>query len=439
MTLLTVGLNHNTAPLAVRETAAFPPEQFDTALEDFLCLPHVEEGAILSTCNRTELYAVTEAPGDAALRDWLCAQRGLDNAEMARHFYIHRDRESVRHTLRVAAGLDSMILGEPQILGQMKDAYRHARGARGAGPLLTRLFEHSFAVAKQIRSETDIGANPVSVAYAGVSLARQIFADLSKSCAMLIGAGETIELTARYLAEIGVQRMVFANRSIERAQRLATRYHGYAIALPDVPTHLPEADMVITSTAAPGYILHLSHLRAAVKSRRRKPMFVLDLAVPRDIDPAAGELEDIYLYSVDDLQGVIQDNRRSREQAAALANHMLDSRIQEYIDWLDSRQATDTIKAIRTRAEYSRDDVMAKARRQLARGQPADEVLDFVGRTLTNKLMHEPSATLRKARGAHQQQLLSTARTLFQLDDPPDNDPGPDQTTNKTSNKDNSP
>ena len=417
MTLLTVGLNHITAPLSVRETAAFPPEQFDSALDDFLRLPHVHEGAILSTCNRTELYAVTDAPGDAELRHWLCAQRGLNDDAMARYFYIHRDRDTVRHSLRVAAGLDSMILGEPQILGQMKNAYRSARAARGAGPLLTRLFEHSFAVAKQIRSQTEIGANPVSVAYAGVSLARQIFADLSETCAMFIGAGETVDLAARYLAEAGVHRMIFANRSVERAQSLATRYHGYAIALEDVAAHLAEADMLVSSTAAPGYLVHYDQLRGAVKKRRRKPMFVLDLAVPRDIDPAAGELEDIYLYSVDDLQSVIDDNRRSREKAAALADGMLDVRIEEYIDWLDSRQATDTIRQLRDRAHTTREDVLAKAQRRLARGENAEDVLAFVGRTLTNKLMHEPSAALRKARGAHQQELLTSARHLFSLDD----------------------
>ncbi len=426
MTLLTVGLHHNTAPLSVRETAAFPPEQFNSALDDFLRLPHVEEGAILSTCNRTELYAVTDAPGDAHLRDWLCAQRGLSSADMAQHFYIYRDRETVRHSLRVASGLDSMILGEPQILGQMKTAYRSARAARGAGPLLTRLFEHSFAVAKQIRSQTEIGANPVSVAYAGVSLARQIFADLGTTCAMFIGAGETIDLAARYLSETGVRRMVFANRSLDRAQALATRYHGYAIALADVPAHLAEADMVISSTAAPGYLVHFSQLKAAVKQRRRKPMFVLDLAVPRDIDPAAGELEDIYLYSVDDLQSVIDDNKASRQQAAKLADGMLDPRIEEYIDWLDSRQATDTIKIMRQRADDSRAEVLAKAHQRLARGESVDDVLDFVGRTLTNKLMHAPSATLRKARGAHQQELLSGARTLFQIEDAFDHTDDPD-------------
>lgn len=417
MTLLTVGLNHHTAPLAIRESAAFPPEQFDTALDAFLRLPHVHEGAILSTCNRTELYAVTDAPGDARLRRWLCDQRGLNDDRIAHYFYIHRDRESVRHSLRVAAGLDSMILGEPQILGQMKQAYRSARAARGAGPLLTRLFEHSFAVAKQIRSQTEIGVNPVSVAYAGASLARQIFADLSETCAMFIGAGETIDLAARYLADSGVRRMVFANRSLERAQMLATRYHGYAIALDDLPAHLAEADMLISSTAAPGHLVHFEQLRAAVKQRRRKPMFVLDLAVPRDIDPNAGELEDIYLYSVDDLQSVIDDNRRSREQAAVLANGMLDARIEEYIDWLDSRQATNTIRRLRERAHQTREQVLAKAQRRLARGEAPEDVIAFVGRTLTNKLMHEPSASLRNARGAQQQELLSSAHHLFGLED----------------------
>ncbi len=432
MTLLTVGLNHNTAPLAIRETAAFPPEQFDAALDGFLRLPDIIEGAILSTCNRTEMYAVTRdnSPLDSQhdrLQRWLCAQRGLDNESMARHFYVYRDRDSIRHTLRVAAGLDSMILGEPQILGQMKDAYRQARSARGAGPMLTRLFEHSFAVAKQIRSQTDIGANPVSVAYAGVSLARRIFADASDTTAMLIGAGNTIDLTARYLAEIGVRRLVFANRSVERAQALAARYHGYAIALTDVAPLLADADMLISSTAAPGTIVQHADLRAAVRKRRHKPMFVLDLAVPRDIDPAAGRLEDIYLYTVDDLQGVIQDNLRSRQQAATLADSMLDARIDEYLDWLDSRGAIDTITTLRAQAHDTRDAALARARRELAKGRPADEVLELLARTLTNKLMHAPSTTLRNARGTHQHELLGSARELYQLDASSNDKPNKDQ------------
>lgn len=416
--LLTVGLNHNTAPLAVRETVAFPPDQFDPALDDFLQLPDITEGAILSTCNRTELYAVAQGQtsGDT-LKHWLCRQRGLDSTQMARHLYVYRDRDSVRHALRVAAGLDSMILGEPQILGQMKDAYRQARTSRGVGPLLTRLFQHSFAVAKQIRSQTEIGAHPVSVAYAGVNLARSIFADLSTTSALLIGAGETIELSARHLRQIGVRRMAFANRNIERAQALATELHGYAIALADVETHLAEADMVITSTAAPQTLVSHAGLSEAVRLRRHKPIFVLDLAVPRDVEPAASRLEDVYLYTVDDLEGVIRENRHSRQAAAQQAHAMLDARIDEYLAWLESRRASDTITAMRSQARDMCDEVLERARRELARGRPVDEVLEHFGHALTNKLMHAPSATLRNSRGEQQDVLLDSARKLYRLDD----------------------
>lgn len=421
MSLLTVGLNHHTAPLSIREAVAFPADQFASALDDFLRLPQIREGAILSTCNRTELYAIVDdqaSPADdGGLRQWLCRQRGLDPDNLSGCFYIHHDREVVHHSLRVASGLDSMILGEPQILGQMKDAYRSARAARGAGPLLTRLFEHSFTVAKAVRSGTDIGANPVSVAYAGVSLARQIFTDVSSTCAMLIGAGETIELTARYLAEIGLSKMIFANRSLDRAQDLATRYHGYAIALDDIPVHLAEADLLIASTAAPGYLVHADEIKQALRQRRRKPMFVLDLAVPRDIEPASAKFEDVYLYSVDDLQSVIDDNKRSRAAAAEAADAIIESRIDEYLEWVDSRQATDTIRAMREAAEAHRAQIMAQARRRLARGEDAEAVLEFTARRLTNRLMHEPSATLRKAVGARQQRLLGPARELFGLND----------------------
>ncbi|MDA3922063.1 MAG: glutamyl-tRNA reductase [Salinisphaera sp.] len=424
MSLLTVGLNHNTAPLSIREAAAFPADQFDRALDEFLRLPRVREGVILSTCNRTELYAILDPKNsidgsitdEAILCNWLCDQRGLDRAALADCFYVHHGREAVRHSLRVAAGLDSMILGEPQILGQMKNAYRSARAARGAGTLLSRLFEHSFTVAKQIRNQTGIGANPVSVAYAGVSLARQIFTDVPSTCAMLIGAGDTIELTARYLSQIGVSRMIFANRSIERAQKLATTYCGYAIALEDVAAHLAEADMLITSTAAPDYLVYRADLKKAIRARRRRPVFALDLAVPRDIEPSAGDLEDVYLYSVDDLQGVIEGNMRTRREAAVRADELLDGRIDEYLEWVDSRQATATIRSLRESADVVRDHVMVRARQKLARGDDPEAVLDFVARTLTNKLMHAPSATLRKAAGARQQRLLGPARELFGLD-----------------------
>lgn len=416
MSLLTVGLNHNTAPLAVREMVAFPPAQYREALARLVRLPQVAEGAILSTCNRTELYTVSHDDDDAPLRHWLCEQRGLDAAGLAAHFYVYRDRDSIRHTLRVAAGLDSMILGESQILGQMKDAFRQAQAARSAGPLLTRLFEHSFAVAKSVRSETAIGDNPVSVAYAGVGLARQIFSDFGEITAMLIGAGDTIELTARHLVEAGLTRLIFANRSLERAQALAQQFKGYAIPLEDIAAHLAEADMLVASTAAPAHVVSLDTVREAVRRRRRKPMFMLDLAVPRDVEPAAGELEDVYLYTVDDLQGVIRQNLHSRQQAALVADDMIDERIDEFYKWMDSRRAAATIHALRDEAHERREEVLAKARRMLAAGKSPDEVLTHLAHMLTNRLMHDPTTALREARGERQQELMKAVRRLYDLD-----------------------
>lgn len=417
MTLLTVGLNHNTAPLAVRETVAFPPAQCREALARLVRLPQVAEGAILSTCNRTELYTVSRDDDDDALRHWLCEQRGLDAAGLAPHFYVYRGRDSIRHTLRVAAGLDSMILGEPQILGQMKDAFRRAQAARSAGPLLTRLFEHSFAVAKSVRSETAIGANPVSVAYAGVSLARQIFSDFGETTAMLIGAGDTVVLTARHLTEAGLTRLIFANRSLERAQALAQRFKGYAIPLEDIDAHLAEADMVVACTAAPTHVVSLDTVREAVRRRRHKPVFMLDLAVPRDVEPAVGELEDVYLYTVDDLQGVIRKNLDSRRQAALAADDMIDARIDEFCAWLESRHAAATIQDLRRAAHDRREEVLAKARRMLAGGKNPDEALTYLAHTLTNKLIHDPSTTLHQTRGEEQRKLLDTVRRLYRLND----------------------
>lgn len=416
MTLLTVGLNHNTAPLAIRETVAFPPSQCREALARLVRLPQVAEGAILSTCNRTEIYTVSRDADDAALRHWLCDQHGLDAAGLAPHFYVYRDRDSIRHTLRVAAGLDSMILGEPQILGQMKEAFRNAQEARSAGPLLTRLFEHSFMVAKSVRSETGIGANPVSIAYAGVGLARQIFSDFGETTAMMIGVGDTVELTTRHLVEAGLQRLIFANRNLERAQVLAQRFKGYAIPLEDIDAHLAEADMVVAATSAPAYVVSLDTVRKAVHRRRRKPMFMLDLAVPRDVDPSAGELEDVYLYTVDDLQGVIRENLDSRHRAALFADDMIDARIDEFYAWLESRRAADTIRVLRERAHGRRKEVLAKAERMLAGGREPEEVIEFVAHTLTNKLMHDPTAALRHARGEEQRELLDTVHRLYGLD-----------------------
>ncbi len=417
MRLLTVGLNHTTAPLALREAVAFTDPQLPAGLQALRELPGVEESAILSTCNRTEIYAVAEGEETPPLGDWLCRLRQLESSRVLPHLYTHSGRDSVRHTLRVAAGLDSMILGEPQILGQMKHAYRLARSAHTAGPLLSRMFQHAFSVAKLVRSSTRIGENPVSVAYAAVRLAQQIFADFGARTAMLIGAGDTIELAARHLHDNGLGRMIFANRSVERAQLLASQYHGYAIRLEEIGKHLAEADMVVSATASEQLVLPLAEVRAALRARKRRPMFLVDLAVPRDIDPAVGGLEDAYLYTVDDLRNVIEDNLRSRQAAAEAAEAIISERTEEFMAWMYSRSAAGTISQLRNQAERERDEVLARARRLLAQGRPVDEVLAFIAGTLTNKLMHAPTARLRQAGPDEQRALLDAARRLFDLGD----------------------
>jgi glutamyl-tRNA reductase len=415
MRLFTVGLNHNTAPLALREAVAFTDPQLPEGLQTLTALPGIEEGAILSTCNRTEIYAVCEGDTTPPLGEWLCQQRRLEAARLTPYLYTHSGRDSVRHTLRVAAGLDSMILGEPQILGQMKQAYRQARVAHTAGPLLSRMFQHAFSVAKLVRSSTSIGANPVSVAYAAVRLAQQIFSDFAARTAMLVGAGDTIELAARHLHDHGLGRMIFANRSVERAQLLASQYHGYAIRLDEIDKHLAEADMVISATGSDHVILPMPAVRQALLARKRRPMFLVDLAVPRDIDPAVAELEDAYLYTVDDLRNVIEDNLRSRREAATAAEAIISERTEEFMAWMHSRSATGTINQLRSQAERDRDEVLERARRLLAQGKPIDEVLDYVGSTLTNKLMHSPTSRLRQAGPEDQRKLLEAARQLFNL------------------------
>ncbi len=416
MRLITFGLNHKTAPVELRESVAFPEASLSQALTQLRQLPEVQEALLLSTCNRTEIYACVDENMDSQIASWLQQQAG-QGLDLSRYLYQHADRDCVLHAMRVASGLDSMILGEPQILGQMKQSYQAARDMQATGPLLSRLFEHVFSVAKLVRTETEIGANPVSVAFAAISLARQIFADLGEQTALLIGAGETIELTARHLAEQRPCRMIVANRSVERAQRLAHRHHGYAISLEDIPTHLSEADIIISSTASAEPVLMLADVKAALRKRRHKPVFMLDLAVPRDIEPAVGKLEDVYLYTVDDLKNVIADSLRSRQQAARAAESLIQLRAEEFMHWLVSRDASSTISALRERAQAEQAALLERAQRMLAQGKPVDEVLQFVTNGLVNKLLHHPSTALRSAGAEEQAQLLEAAVRLFDLDE----------------------
>jgi glutamyl-tRNA reductase len=417
MFLLALGLNHQTAPVSVRERVTFAPDHLCPALQDLREHGGVHEAAILSTCNRTELYCGLKDDDSRRVVEWLGDYHTLRITDLRPYLYQHAEGRAVRHILRVAAGLDSMVLGEPQILGQVKTAYRAANRAGTLGALLERLFQHTFAVAKQVRTDTRIGASPVSVAFAAVGLAKQIFADLPHRTALLIGAGDTIELVARHLHESGIGRLVVANRTLERAHALAASFAGYAIALEEIPLHLAEADMVIASTASPGLMLEAPLVRHCLKQRRHQPMFMVDLAVPRDIDPAVAELDDVYLYTVDDLKDIIQENLRSRQAAAHQAEEIIDAQVDHFMGWLRTQSSVDSIRALRQCAETARDEALTRALRQLAQGKEPAEVLNFLANTLTNKLIHPPCAGLREAAAQGDFAMLTLIQNLYRLHD----------------------
>lgn len=423
MALLTFGLSHHTAPLDARERLAFTDAEIPDALTRLRALPGVEEAAILSTCNRTEIFAVAAPEEEDRLLDWWRRERQAPAGSLEKHAYVLRDQGSVLHSLRVAAGLDSMVIGEPQILGQMKQAFAQAQGAAALGPVLSRLFQHAFAVAKLVRSRTEVGAHPVTIAYAAVQLAQHIFAELKDQTALLIGAGDTVQLVAKHLKTRGVGRIVVANRSLERAQAVAASLGGYAIGLDDLPTQLPEADIVISSTGARGHILGREPVARALSKRRRKAVLMIDLAVPRDLDPAIAQLEDVYLYTLDDLRAVIADNLKARGAAAAQAETLVEDYAREFERWLDSRDAGTTIRRLRTQARARRDEVLEKARRKLASGESAESVMVFVADTLAAKLLHAPSRRLREADRVEQSMLIDAAQKLFELPDDED-EPG---------------
>jgi len=418
MPLLAFGINHKTAPVTVREKVAFDPQNMVGALHQLTALPEIHEAAILSTCNRTEIVCTLEESDTAVVVDWFQHYHALTREEVEPFIYVHPDQFAVRHLLRVASGLDSLILGEPQILGQMKEAYLTAVEAGTVGTLLGRLFQHTFAVAKQVRTDTAIGSSPVSVAFATVSLAKQIFTDLSQHTVLLIGAGETIELAARHLHEHRIGRMIIANRTVEKAHTLASEFGGFAISLGDIPNHLAEADLVISSTASQLPILGKGAIERAIKARKHRPMLMIDIAVPRDIEPEAEELDDVYLYTVDDLQDIIQEGLRSRQEAAKQADEIIENQVNQFMGWLRSLDAVATICAFREQAEQLRDQEVLKAKRMLARGIPAEQVVMQMARILTNKFVHSPSTYLRQAGFEGRTEVLDIAREIFDLKDP---------------------
>jgi glutamyl-tRNA reductase len=417
MPLLTLGLNHKTAPVEIRERITFGPDIIVGALRSLVETAGIEEAVILSTCNRTEVYCETSSAARDQASRWLSAFHGLELETISPYLYSHEEKEGVRHLLQVSCGLDSMVLGEPQILGQVKAAYQTAKESGAAGKVLCRLFQHAFSVAKQVRTDTAIGRSPVSVAFAAVSLARQIFSDLSNQSAMLIGAGETVELAARHLHQHGVGRIIVANRTLERAHLLANQFDGYAIALTEISNHLAEADIVISSTASPLPVLGKGAVESALKKRRHQPVFMVDIAVPRDIEAEVGELDDVYLYTVDDLEEVIEENMRSRQEAAEQAQEIIDFHTEEFMGWLRSLDAVELVQDYRCQAVQIRDEVLQRAQRQLQNGKNPEEVLEYLAHTLTNKILHTPSAQIRQAGEQGQQELLKAANTLLKIKD----------------------
>ncbi|MGF1529046.1 MAG: glutamyl-tRNA reductase [Candidatus Competibacterales bacterium] len=419
MPLLALGINHNTAPVQVRERIAFNPHQLGPALRALVAAGETREAAILSTCNRTELYCGWDGDDPGQLHHWLSRYHTLEPNDLAPYWFRQRERQAVRHVLRVAAGLDSLVLGEPQILGQLKSAYQAAAEAGTLGTRLERLFQHSFAVAKQVRTDTAIGANAVSVAFAAVRLSQQIFADLSQQTAVLIGAGETIELVARYLKDANIGRIVVANRTLERAHALAVRFSGYAIALNELPHHLGEADIVVSSTASSGFVVDAPTFARCRRNRRHRPVYVVDIAVPRDIDPTIAEQDDVYLYTVDDLGEIIEENRRQRQAAAEAAEEIVDFQTDRFMEWLRIQEGSDGIRTLRRWGEGLRDETLAKARRQLQSGKDPDAVLQYLATTLTNKLLHAPSQGLRDAWARGDAEAVALLQDLYRLDGEP--------------------
>ena len=413
MSLLVLGLNHRTAPISVRERVVFGADRLPQALVALNALPGIEEALIVSTCNRTELYCVVNGDGPP-LSAWLSSWSGGDPA-LEDCLYRLEDADAVRHVFSVASGLDSLILGEPQILGQLKDAYRAAQRGGTAGTQLNRLFQTTFSVAKRVRTETAVGASAVSVASAGIQLARRIFSGFENHTALLVGAGDMIELAARHLHAQKLGRMIIANRSLNRAQRLAESFRASAISLDALETHLAQADIVVSSTASPDYVIGFEATRNATAMRRHRPIFMLDLAVPRDIDPRVAELEDVYLFTIDDLREVIDENVRARQEEAETARQMVAGEVQRFMADLKVRDAVPLIRELRGQAEAARTQTLEQARRLLAAGRPPEEVLDYLAGTLTNRLLHGPSIALREVAESGDAELAALAARLFRI------------------------
>ena len=409
MPIFAFGLNHTTAPLDLRERISLSFDSIPGALHELLAVQGVNEAAIVSTCNRTDLYCELNEGSSERTIDWFRTYHSLKPGDLLPYLYQHRSAQAVRHLLRVASGLDSLVLGEPQILGQIKDAHRIARNAGTIGRVLDRLFQRSFSTAKKIRTATAIGAGPVSVAYAGVSLAKRIFGDLSGATALMLGAGETVELACRHLTKQCIGQLIIANRTVAKARHLATRFGGFAISLDELGNHLALADIMVCSTGSPKAIVGYEAIAMAIRRRKHRPIFIVDLALPRDVESECGELDDVYLYNIDDLEGIVSAGQQFRSQAAQAAEQLIEGQVDEVMGWLDALGASELVRAYRAQAEAVRNEVLARANRRLDKGEAPEEVLSYLAHTLTNKLLHPPTSALRNAAQEGHSEVLDTA------------------------------
>ena len=417
MPLLVLGINHHSAPLEVREKLAFPPETQSDALTSLASRPGVSEAVLVSTCNRTEVYC--RADDMAAVRAWLKEEASRAGLDVEAHLYAHSEAEAIRHAFRVASGLDSMVLGEPQILGQVKQSVRTAEHSGTLGTTLNRLFQHTFSVAKEVRTQTAIGAQSISMSAAALKLAQNLFGDISRTKMLLIGVGEMVELAATYFVAQGPQAVVVANRTLARGEAFAERFNGTAISLEQLPERLHEFDVVITGTASTLPILSKGAFERALKARKYRPMFVVDFAVPRDVEPDAAELEDLFLYTIDDLGTIVQEGAGQRQAAVAEAETIVDRQVEAFQAWLKARGAVPAIVQLRAKADEYRAAELAKAKARLARGEDPARVLEGLAAGLVNKILHHPTQALNRAAEGERDALVRAVETLF-----PDNGNG---------------
>lgn len=416
MQLFAFGINHNTAPLDVREQVTFPENTMEHALHDLVGRDPIREAAIVSTCNRTEVYCCTDKPEDAM--SWLADFHRLPTRELDPYLYKLPREKAVKHAFRVASGLDSMVLGEPQILGQFKNAVKSAEHAGTLGLMLHKLFQRTFYVAKEVRTSTEIGANSVSMAAAAARLAERIFGDICEQRVLFIGAGEMIELCSNHFAARNPKKITVANRTTERAEALARRFNAQTITLSDLPDQLALHDIVVTCTASPLPILGKGMVERAIKIRKHRPLFIVDLAVPRDVESEVAELDDVFLYYVDDLSEIVKEGLDSRQSAVAQAETIIDTNVIDFMRWVATREMVPTIRALRDQGERYRRHELERAHKLLEKGEDPRKVIELLSNSLTNKFLHVPSSALNHAAVEEREELADLINRLYQLHRP---------------------